>query len=407
MSLRPVLAAFALVLSAVTPARAQMPPPLPAELLKEEVDPAKTAYLKAHEVASGPVTGGLSFHLPAAFYRSKLILLGESHGSAAPQVLDLELLTHLNARIGLRDYLAEVDPVQAEFLNRYLRTGDEAPLDRVFSRWKATDQWGNTAFLAKVKAIRALNARNPLNRRVVVHGVDAVQDWPLLAEWMGAEGATVDQPALEAGETESAKAKLALAALDGARPSPLRERVRAGLEQTAAKSGREATLFADYARLVRTGELGDRPAYGLWGLAHVMQAKINGGMSLAMRVKASDLPAARALTSLVVLSLDSAVMVPAPMGKSVFKIRLTNFNIDGPMVKVPGSASLRAATRPNVIELFDITARGSPYLTSADIAAVRTSIGQDFKPDDPQAPTTAYVQYVGVFRDSDWAPPLP
>ena len=28
-------------------------------------------------------------------------------------------------------------------------------------------------------------------------------------------------------------------------------------------------------------------------------------------------------------------------------------------------------------------------------------------PDDPAAPTTAYFQYAGVIRDSDWAPPLP
>ena len=404
---RALLAAFALGLLTAAPARAQMPSPLPAEVLKEEVDPAKAAYLRAHEVASGPVTGGLSFRFPAAFYRSKLILLGESHGSAAPQVLDLELLTHLNARIGLRDYLAEVDPIQAEFLNRYLRTGDEAPLNRVFSLWKARDQWGNTAFLAKMKAVRVLDERTPPARRVVLHGVDAVQDWPLLAEWMTAEGATLDRAALDAEASEGGKARLALAALDGAPASALRERVRAGLQQTADGHGREATIFANYARLVRSGELGDRPAYGLWGLAHVMQAKINGGSSLAVRVKASDLPAAHALTSLVVLSLDSAVMAPVPMGKSVVKLRLTNFNIDGPMVKVPGSATLRAATRPNAMALFDITARGSPYLTSPDIAAVRTSVGQDFTPDDPRAPTTAYVQYVGVFRGSDWAPPLP
>lgn len=407
MNPRPLLLAAALAAAVAVPARAQMPPPLPPEVLREDVDPAKAAYLRAHEVASGPVTGGLAFHLPAAFYRSRLILLGESHGSAAPQVLDLELLTHLNARIGLRDYLAEVDPVQAEFLNRYLRTGDEAPLNRVFSRWKARDQWGNTAFLAKIRAVRALNGRLPPVRRIAIHGVDAVQDWPLLAEWARAEGAALDPAALDAQETESGKAGVALAALAAARPSALRERVRAGLEQTAARSGREATLFANYARLVRSGELGARPAYGLWGLFHVMQARINGAEPFAMRVKASDLPAARSLTSLVVLSLDSAVMVPAPVGKEVVKIRLTNFNVDGPLVKAPGSATLRAVSRPDTIQLFDMTARGSPYLRSPDFVAVRTSIGQNFKPDDPAAPATAYGQYVGVFRGSDWAPPLP
>lgn len=138
-----------------------------------------------------------------------------------------------------------------------------------------------------------------------------------------------------------------------------------------------------------------------------MQAGINGARPFAMQVKASDLPAARSLTSLVVLSLDSAVMVPAPLPGGVRKIRLTNFNVDGPVVKAPGSATLRAASRADRIQLFDMTAKGSPYRTGPDFVAVRTTVGQDFKPDDPKLPAAKYAQYVGVFRGSDWAPPLP
>ena len=400
------LALAALGLTPVA-ALAQMPQPLPAEALREAVDPIKLAYLRNHEVASGPVKGGLSFRFPAAFYRSKLILLGESHGSAAPQVLDLELLTHLTARIALRDYLAEVDPVQAASLNRYLETGDEAPLMRVFAFWKPDAQWGNTAFLGKVRAIRALNGRLSPARRIRFHGIDATQDWPLLADWLRSEGAAVAPDAFDAERPASEKAILALGALKGARASPLREQIRAGLEHTRDKLGRERTLFENYARLVRTGALGDRPAYGLWGLFHVMQAGINGAKPFAMQVKASGLPAAARLTTLVALSLDSAVMVPAPLPGGVVKIRLTNFNIDGPIVKAPGSATLRAASRPETIQLFDLSSPRSPYARSPDFVAVRTTIGQDFKPDDPNLPASAYAQYVGVFRGSDWAPPLP
>lgn len=405
-ALLPFLSAVA-ALAAAAPALAQMPPPLPAEALREAVDPAKLAYLQAHLTADGPVTGGLAFRFPAAFYRSKLILLGESHGSAAPQVLDLELLAHLNRRAGLRDYLAEIDPVQAEQFNAYLDDGDEARLQRVFAYWKPDAQWGNTAFLAKVKAVRALNAGLPAARRVRFHGIDAVQDWSLVLDWLEREGARPDRAAFAAEKTGSGKAALALAALSACRPSPLRERLRASLQQTAARAGRERTIFANYARLVRSGELGDRPAYGLWGLFHVMQAGINGAQPFAMQVRASDLPAARSLASLVVLSLDSAVMVPAPLPGGVRKIRLTNFNVDGPIVKAPGSATLRAASAPDRIRLFDMTARGSPYLAGPDFVAVRTTVGQDFRPDDPRAPAVKYAQYVGVFRGSDWAPPLP
>lgn len=253
------------LVACAAPAGAQMPAPLPPEALREAVDPAKQAYLEAHRVADGPVTGGLAFRFPAAFYRSRLILLGESHGSAAPQVLDLELLTHLNRRIGLRDYLAEIDPVQAEHFNAFLNTGDEARLQRVFSFWKPSAQWGNTAFLAKVKAIRELNGGLARGRRIRFHGIDAIQDWPLLLDWMEGEGARPDRTAFDAETTASGKAALALGALAYVRSSPLRERVRAGLEQTAAKVRREPTIFANYARLVRSGELGGRPASACGG----------------------------------------------------------------------------------------------------------------------------------------------
>lgn len=374
-----------------------------AQVPAASADPAKVAYLNASEVVSGPVTGGLAFRFPAAFYRSRLILLGESHGSAAPQVVDLELLTHLSRLIGLRDYLAEVDAVQAERLNAFLGTGDEAALQRVFAFWKPDAQWGNTAFLAKVRGVRALNAALPPARRIRFHGVDAVQDWPLLAEWLAGQGATLDVAAVAAEKTASGKAVLALAALASARPSPMRDRLAASLALTRDKAGRERTIFENYARLVRTGELGDRPAYGLWGLFHVMQAGINGAKPFAMQIKASDLPAAKSVATVVLLSLDSAVMIP--MGAK--KMRMTSFNIDGPVVKVAGAPELRAASRPDAVTVFDLTRRGSPYLTAPDFTAITTTIGQNFKPDDPAAPATVFAQYIGVFRGSDWAAPLP
>lgn len=84
----------------------------------------------------------MSLDFPESFYDSRLIRLGESHGVAAPQVLDLELMTHLNKRIGLVHYLAEVAPVQAGHLNAYLDAGDNAVLDCVFDNWDRTGaQW--------------------------------------------------------------------------------------------------------------------------------------------------------------------------------------------------------------------------------------------------------------------------
>lgn len=400
------LLAGTMMIAAAGAADAQQPTPLPAEVLADAPDAAKVAFLKDHVVVSGPVTGGLSFAFPAAFYQNKLFLLGESHGVAAPQVLDLELLTDLNARIGLTDYLAEVDPVQGARLNQYLDGGDETVLDRVFDYWTESGaQWGNTAFEAKVRGIRALNLTLPEARRVHILGIDAVQDWPLLTAWLGEQGVTVDAAALTAATTNAARATVVLGALGDAPASPVTTRLRGTLTAMTAGKGREGVIFDTYARAVTGGELGDRPAYGLWGIFHVIQGGVNHTQPFAARVAASDLPTAHRMVSLAVLSLDSAVQVPVPMPGGVQRMRLEGFNIDGPFVKVKGSATLRAATTPNTLTLFDPGAEGTPFTSGGDFTDIRTSIGQDFIMDDPSRPMASFIQYLGVFRNSDWAPP--
>ncbi|MFN3837885.1 MAG: hypothetical protein ACK4MI_09275 [Brevundimonas sp.] len=385
-----------------------MPSPLPAEALVDAPDAAKVAFLKAHVVASGPVTGGLSFDFPASFYDNKLFLLGESHGVAAPQVLDLELLTHLNARIGLRDYVAEVDPIQGARLNQYLETGDEAVLDRVFDYWtKSGAQWGNTAFEAKVRGVRALNQTLPAERRIHFVGVDAMQDWPLLAAWVTEQGGQIDEAALATATTNAARATVALGWLQTVPKSPLSDRLRGVLDGTSKAIGREAVIFDTYAKAVTSGELGERPAYGLWGLFHVIQGGVNNAQPFAARVVNSDLPTAHKVVSLAILSLDSAVQIPAPTPAGVQRMRLDSFNIDGPFVKVKGSATLREASTPNAIVLFDLDAQGTPFTSGGDFTDIRTSVGQSFVIDQPDRPAASFIQYIGVFRNSDWAPPRP
>jgi hypothetical protein len=407
MMLRVYVAAAAF-LSSITlaePAQAQMtgpPQPLPAEVLADEVNPAIAAFLRANVVVRGPVAGGLAFDFPAAFYDSRLILLGESHGFAAPQVLDLELLAHLNQRIGLTDYLAEVDPVQAEMLNAYLTSGDEAILDRVFDHWDRTGaQWGNTAFEAKVRGVLALNEDLLVGRRVRFIGIDTIQDWSLLREWLVDRGTPVNAAAWDDADIRG-KAALASNALGepadlmGARLADLLGRVGAG-------ATRETAIFDTYAYAIRSGEIGNRPTYGLWGLYHVMQGPINDTLPFAARVTRSDLPTATAVTSIVVLALDSAVHVPVPLPTGIQRMRLTEFNVDGPFVKVQGSDTLRAASDPNSIVVFNPGAANSP-IQPGDFTRVRTSVGQNFEL-DPDLPSSAYSQYFGVFRGSDWAPP--
>ena len=179
------------------------------------------------------------------------------------------------------------------------------------------------------------------------------------------------------------------------------------LDGTSKAIGREAVIFDTYAKAVTSGELGERPAYGLWGLFHVIQGGVNNAQPFAARVVNSDLPTAHKVVSLAILSLDSAVQIPAPTPAGVQRMRLDSFNIDGPFVKVKGSATLREASTPNAIVLFDLDAQGTPFTSGGDFTDIRTSVGQSFVIDQPDRPAASFIQYIGVFRNSDWAPPRP
>jgi hypothetical protein len=407
--LRGILASLALTVVGVAPLAAQQPPggppaPLPAEALADAPDMARVAHLSANVVGSGPLAGPMTFAFPQSFYEGRLFLLGEVHGAAAPQVLDLELVRHLSERIGLRDYVAELDPAQAEALNRFLDSGDEAILDRLFSRWNAADsQWGNVAFEAKLRGLRAFNQSLPLARRIRIHGLDAVQDWPLLADELERAGGRVDRAALGRARNAGERAALMAAALTPGTPAVLRRAV----DHSAAGLGREETIFLNYAALVRDGSLGGRPAAGLWGLFHILKSPLQAGdLPFAARVVRSDLPTRDRVVSIALLPMESYTQIPVPGPSGLMRLRTRDFGMSGPFVKVAGSASLLRASSPNRIQLFALRGRSSPYTSGADFVSIRASVGESFAA-RPGAATVDYIDYVGTIRGSDWAAPRP
>ena len=136
------------------------------------------------------------------FYKNQLFLLGETHGFKNAQVVDLALLKHLNQRVGVRHYIAEVDPTKAYYINQYLQTGQDSTLRLVFASWIAeTMQWANADFFRKIQAIRVYNQTLPKIKRIRFVGIDAVQDRPLIArqllELAGNQLVKADEPRLD------------------------------------------------------------------------------------------------------------------------------------------------------------------------------------------------------------------
>lgn len=372
-----------------------------------------------------------------AFYDNQLFLLGESHGMQKPQELDYELLKHLNERVGVRYYVAEVDQSKAHYLNQYLQTGNDSTLMKVFRSWVATKaQWANRDFWKKMERIRALNQTLPKNRRIQFIGIDRIQERRLVGEHL---------TELLAGRKLTAEARVLtdtlLNRLQTLRPDSLRAEAAQALlnyltanEKAAQRmigpalpdvkhllnnvvylkaiKSRERTIFTNFQTLVQTLNLQQEKLYGFWGFFHVLQAPVEGGAKpFAALVRESDLPMRNNVVSITCSYVDCHMMLPTaylpPMWQERGKTysRVDKFNNNSEMMYTEGIDKLMALTKPNTLTLFQIA--GTP--AGQQPTRVRYS---PFMPKeqqlqfDPKRPTSDYFQYLILVRNSDMTEPM-
>ncbi len=421
--LRSALLAAALLLAGPA-ARAQQPDSIFTDAPRETVDLA------------GPPRFML---FDKAFYRNKVFLLGESHGVQRLQDVDFALLRHLNQRAGVRRYLAEVDCAKAYYLNEYLRTGDEATLDRVFASWvREQAQWGNADFRAKIGRIRGLNQTLPTGRRIRFVGIDGVQDYALLADYLAdrraagrplapALAARLDsvQAALRTQPTQAVGVALrtqqalrqagraARRALGAAAYAEVQHALtNVGYARTLP--GREQQLFANYQAALPLWHLTHEKLYGLWGLGHVPQQKGLNFTSLATCIRHSSLPGHDKIVSILSTYSGCQMLMPSAGLPAPWRTpgqlfsAVDKFNHDGPLVRLRGLEGLKVRTQPGSTTLVRLDAPG----TAAHCLPVQLTYAPGLPASqqmqfDPAQPATAYVQYLLLVRDSDAVRPLP
>ncbi|AMJ67080.1 erythromycin esterase family protein [Hymenobacter sp. PAMC 26628] len=367
-----------------------------------------------------------------AFYANQLFLLGESHGVQRPQDVDFALLKHLNARAGVRTYVAEVDCAKAYYLNEYLRTGQDSTLRLVFRGWVADrSQWANQEFYQKIQRIRALNQTLPAARRIRFVGLDQLQDLPLAADYITALLRTAPlAPGLRSrvdsvvavlrqpggpglpGVTQRAALALASGHL-GSEYDDLRLALaNAAYDLRAGR--REDNIFANFQALVHTKRLAHEKMYGMWGLGHVLQSPLQNGFSdLAARIGQSTLPVHDKVVSVLCVFSECQMLyptdgLPGPWQAAGQPYTVTDkFNHDGPLVTITGLADLKQRTAPGSTTLVRLDAPGA--------AATRQPIQLRYAPGmppeqqmqfRPELPATAYVQYLVLIRGSGPVTPL-
>ncbi|MGI4884762.1 MAG: erythromycin esterase family protein [Janthinobacterium lividum] len=367
-----------------------------------------------------------------AFYANQLFLLGEAHGVRGPQALDFALLKHLNARAGVRTYVAEVDCAKAYYLNEYLRTGQNSTLRLVFRSWVAGQaQWGNQEFYQKIQRIRALNQTLPAARRIGFVGFDELQDLPLAADYITvllrtaplAPGlrsridSVVTVLRLPGAPGLPGVARRAALALAGVGSRIAYDDLRHALANAAydlRPGRREDNIFANFQALSQTKRLAHEKMYGMWGLGHVLQSPLQNGFSdLAARIRQSALPVHNKVVSVLCVFSGCQMLyptagLPGPWQAAGQPYTVTDkFNHDGPLVTITGLAALMQRTAPGSTTLVRLDAPGA--------AATRLPIQLHYAPGmppeqqmqfRPELPATAYVQYLLLVRGSGPVTPL-
>lgn len=367
-----------------------------------------------------------------AFYQSKVIMLGEVHGFAMPQELDFELLKHLNQKTGLTHYLAEVDQSQAYFLNQYLQTGDESLLEYVFHTWvRYNAQWANQDSYNKMQKIHAYNQTLPAAKRIEIVGVDRIQDTDVTkrhlaellqtANYKTSTDAKVDSLAqLLTDSTTDNEALRTFAANNLTTEFNLPQTTKTELQHILTNLNyqhesiaRDSVMFLNLQNLSYTYNWQNEQFYGMWGLMHTLQNKVNGGYtSFAAHLKNNESLFKNKVTTINIFASDSENMIPAntmpaSLNKGQAYVSTTWVNSDGPLAFVNGIKDLKAVTRERSMTLFKVDGETSPYRTSSLLAHTRVLIpGQGIAPDAANPTITEACQYVVLIRNSKATQPI-
>lgn len=108
------------------------------------------------------------------FQGSRLILLGETHGSSLNEELDIQLFKYLYNNHGVRFYLAENGYGAGILINEYIQTGDIHLLSSVFQVLKGTFSHTEENY-QRIINLREFNASLPSYAKITYLGIDIEQ----------------------------------------------------------------------------------------------------------------------------------------------------------------------------------------------------------------------------------------
>lgn len=385
--------------------------------------------------------------LDQGFFNSQYIFFGEIHGFAKPQEADIALIKMLNKEASVKYYIAEVDDVKAWMLNNYLSDGDETWLKKVFKSWvRDTAQWGNREYYDKFIKLRDYQKTLPEHLKIKVVGIDQIQDYSLVPEYLDAIAkdkktgdykasidAIINSSAANNEKELKEKAGALLLALskDDKKAKKAFKDIYPAFKlhiQNLTYTGdhRDSAMCSNLMNYTKVYGLENAKMYGFLGMFHCLQARYNADEPFAYLLK-QQLKDKSRITSIIGFYNDATIMVPytaqmkAYIPQAYAEMLYQGFpefaktkkylplpysnNEDNPMMeKISSIEVLEQYSKPKSTELFKLTGDHSPFNSGKTFAEVKGGMGLTMS--NQQDHTTDAFQYLVLFRNIPPATPL-
>lgn len=380
--------------------------------------------------------------LDAGFSANRYIFLGEIHGFAEPQQVDLALFKRLNSRDSFNYYIAEIDDAKAWLLNEYLATGNELLLEDVFYSWKQdTAQWSNKQYFEKFRELHAYQQSLPAQKKFTVVGVDQPQDLIITLRYFKLLFTKTSLFVDEVRQLEKALEEQSLPLIEQT-AKILLDRISSEKDASQQVYGinyvkialllnnlqginqsRDFSMYQNLKNYVAAYELETKKMYGFLGMFHCLQTSYNNVTPFAQLVRMNM---SEQTCTILGYYTDGFIMMPyiGQMKQMLLAAVVDQMKGSHPdfahtdryvalpysnsqsnpfMEKVAEIEKLEQLANPSSVHLFRLTGKDSPFNKQSTYAQVNGAMGLQLT--NKNDATTKAFQYILLIRNVNPASP--
>lgn len=349
--------------------------------------------------------------------KSKLILVGEIHGIEESSKFDVHFFKYLNQNFDVKNYFAEFDFVQSEYLNQFMENGNKELLKDILKNWVVIQGRNNQDYFDKYLYFQEYYEQLSEDKKFRFIGVDKIQDWELMTKYLN--GLIPQDQNMEPiqFEKEGLIGKLMtqidlLSAYYSDNRDTLAKisHLKKNIEFVQNNVNREEVMFENFHTFYKSKNLKNSKTYGFFGLFHIFQYRVNGKHPLASKIRQSDLGLEHKILSFNFMMNDSYMVMASKQLPEFMrdKGKYTRMPVSADnmlVMYIYGIKDFKRMTQENQKSMIKMNGENNPYSNSNRLNTTFQilPVTDLFEMTDKGKP---YVQYTIFVRNSDWAEPM-